>query len=87
MAERIRINLSINEEMNDLLTELADLTGRPKASIVRDFLDNMKPAMEMTRDGLSALKDNKSIAPALQNMINLVEQGTKEMNDFKDEVK
>ena len=87
MTERIRINLSIDDEMNDLLAELAELTGRPKTSIVKDFLYNMKPAMEMTRDGLKALKDNKSIAPALQNMLNLVEDGMKEMNEFNQEVK
>ncbi|HEY9019006.1 hypothetical protein [Thiomicrospira sp.] len=87
MTERIRINLSIDDEMNDLLAELAELTGRPKTSIVKDFLYNMQPAMEMTRDGLKALKDNKSIAPALQNMLNLVEDGMKEMNEFNQEVK
>ena len=87
MTERIRINLSVDKEMNDLLTELAELTGRPKTTIVKDFLDNMQPAMEMTRDGLKALKDNKSISPALQNMINLVEDGMKEMNEFNQEVK
>lgn len=87
MTERIRINLSIDDEMNDLLAELAELTGRPKTSIVKDFLYNMQPAMEMTRDGLKALKDNKSIAPALQNMLNLVEDGMKEMNEFNEEVK
>lgn len=87
MTERIRINLSIDDEMNDLLTELAELTGRPKTSIVKDFLYNMQPAMEMTRDGLKALKDNRSIAPALQNMLNIVEAGMKEMNDFNEEIK
>ena len=87
MTERIRINLSIDDEMNDLLAELTELTGRPKTSIVKDFLYNMQPAMEMTRDGLKALKDNKSIAPALQNMLNLVEDGMKEMNEFNQEVK
>lgn len=87
MTERIRINLSVDKEMNNLLTELAELTGRPKTSIVKDFLDNMKPAMEMTRDGLRALKDNKSMTPALQNMINLVEDGMKEMNKFNQDLK
>jgi len=87
MTERIRINLSVDKEMDSLLAELADLTGRPKTSIVKDFLYNMKPAMEMTRDGLKALKDNKSISPALQNMINLAEDGMKEMNEFNQDLK
>ena len=43
--------------------------------------------MEMTRDGLKALKDNKSVAPALQNMIDLVQSGMQEMNDFNEEIK
>ena len=62
MTERIRINLSVDKEMNDLLTELAELTGRPKTTIVKDFLDNMQPAMEMTRDGLKALKTIRVLA-------------------------
>ena len=85
--ERIRVNLTLSKEMNDLLAELAELTGRPKAVIVRDFLHDIKPALEMTRDGLKALKDNKSVAPALQNMIDLVQEGVKEMNDFNEEIK
>lgn len=87
MKERIRVNLTLSTEMNDLLAELAELTGRPKAVIVRDFLHDIQPAMEMTRDGLRALKDNKSVSPSLQNMINLVESGMKEMKDYESEIK
>ncbi len=57
--------------MTDLLAELAELTGRPKAVIVRDFLNDIKTALEMTREGLKALKDNKSVYPAFQKMRNL----------------
>ena len=85
--ERIRVNLTLSKEMNDLLAELAELTGRPKAVIVRDFLHDIQPALEMTRDGLKALKDNKSVEPALQKMRNLVEDGMKEVNDFNQELK
>jgi predicted DNA-binding protein len=84
--ERIRINLSVSKEMNDLLSELAELTGRPKATIVRHFLHDIQPAMEMTRDGLKALKSNESVAPTLASMLSVVDGKIDEINQLRLEV-
>lgn len=87
MKERIRVNLTLSAEMNDLLAELAELTGRPKAVIVRNFLQDIQPAMEMTRDGLKALKDNKSVAPTLQTMLDIADKKMKEIEEHEELLK
>ena len=47
-----RINLSVDEDLNELLTELAALQGIPKATLVTEYLNQLRPHMEEMRDAI-----------------------------------
>ena len=43
-----RINLSVDDDLNQLLDELSQLTGKPKATLVMELLRESKPCLLYT---------------------------------------
>lgn len=83
---RTRVNLSLEDDMHDILVELSSLTGRSKAGIVTDFLYEVKPALEATVNGLKALKSEDSVNDALQRMLSVADSSVDELNEIRSDI-
>lgn len=86
MTQRNRINLTIPDDLHDLIAELSELTDEPKARIIRNLLYDLKPALQMTRDGLLSLKNNQNIDSTLSRMFEVVESEANKAKAIKDEL-
>ncbi len=64
-----RINLSVDEDMNELLAELAALQGIPKATLVTQYLDMLRPHMVEIRDAIRMVNEKKDPSPHLRKML------------------
>ena len=54
-----RINLTVSQDTYDMLTELADVQGASRASIVNDLLEASMPALQRALVGLRALQERQ----------------------------
>jgi len=64
-----RLNLSLDPEMNDLIAELAALQGIPKATLVVQYLEVMRPHMIEIRDAIRMVNEKKDPSPQLRKML------------------
>lgn len=64
-----RINVTVDDEMNELITQLADLQGIPKATLITQYLDMLRPHMVEIRDAMKLVNDNKNPSSPLLKMI------------------
>jgi hypothetical protein len=51
MAEKVRLNLQVSNELNNVLEEIADSTGSTKTDVIRQALALMKVAHNAKRNG------------------------------------
>ncbi|MGP5532974.1 hypothetical protein ACTXMK_14605 [Psychrobacter celer] len=64
-----RLNLSLDTDMNELIAELAALQGIPKATLVVQYLDMLRPHMVEIRDAIRMVNDKKDPSPQLRKML------------------
>lgn len=64
-----RINLTIDDDMDELLTELAALQGIPKTTLVHDYLEVLRPHMIEIRDAIRMVNEKKDPSPHLRKML------------------
>ena len=57
--QRNRVNLTLDDEIFNLLTELTSLSNKPKATIINELLADVKPHLKYSIELLSLLKDEK----------------------------
>ena len=58
-TKKTRINLSVDDDMNELLTELASLQGTPKATLITEYLDMLRPHLIDIRDAIRMVNEKK----------------------------
>lgn len=80
-TKKTRINLSVDDDMNELLIELAALQGIPKATLVTDYLEMLRPHLVEIRDAIRMVNEKKDPAPHLRKMLMNTQQ------DFLDVLK
>lgn len=68
-TKKTRINLSVDDDMNELLMELSALQGIPKATLVTDYLDMLRPHMIEIRDAIRMVNEKKDPSPHLRKML------------------
>jgi hypothetical protein len=68
-SKKTRINLTVDEDMNELLIELAALQGVPKTTLVYEYLEAMRPHMIEIRDAIRMVNDKKDPSPHLRKML------------------
>jgi hypothetical protein len=51
MAEKVRLNLQVSNELNNVLEEIADSSGSTKTDVIRQALALMKVAHQAKRSG------------------------------------
>lgn len=80
-SKKTRINLTVDDDMNELLAELAALQGIPKTTLVYEYLEAMRPHMIEIRDAIRMVNEKKDPAPHLRKMLMNTQQ------DFLDVLK
>lgn len=68
-SKKTRINLTVDDDMNALLVELAALQGIPKTTLVHDYLEMLRPHMVEIRDAIRMVNDKKDPSPHLRKML------------------
>ena len=76
-----RINVTVDDDMNELIAELAALQGIPKATLVVQYLDMLRPHMVEIRDAIRMVNEKKDPAPHVRKMLMNTQQ------DFLDVLK
>lgn len=84
-----RVQVTLPWSLWELVTELADLTGTPRSSIIAELLVEVRPALETTIDALKLIKDRPLEAQRLManftaENIGYVMQQQLELNDAID---
>lgn len=62
-TKKHRINLTVDDDLNKLLSELSELTKTPKARLVVDFLKEAEPAFKTMRKGLLMARNSRDKLP------------------------
>lgn len=58
-----RTNITLDDDINAIFQRLADLRGMPKATLIVEYLEAMKPHAESMIEALELVEQNKN--PAL----------------------
>lgn len=65
-----RVQVTIDEETNEILEELYRLTGTPKATTIGEFVAGIKPHLRMSVDLLKKIKANEMEMSDARNVFN-----------------
>lgn len=69
-SKKTRINLTVDDDMNELLSELCDLQGgMPKATLINNYLDMLRPHMIEIRDAIRMVNEKKDPSKHLRKML------------------
>lgn len=68
--QKNRVNLTLDDELFATLTELSGLSGTPKATIINDFLVDIKPNLDLSIDLIKKLKANQMQMSDAKNVFN-----------------
>lgn len=58
-SQKPRLNLTLDDELNDLITDLSVLMGIPKTRVITDVLKDVLPVLTEMRDALELAKEKK----------------------------
>ena len=62
MAQNKRTNLTLDPELDALITEISDLREIPKTRVITEILEESKPQLEIIRDALKTIKNNEAVS-------------------------
>lgn len=57
--QRNRVNLTLDDEIFNLLTELSSLSSKPKATLINELLNDVKPHLQYSIELLTLLENEK----------------------------
>lgn len=67
-SQKPRLNLTLDEDLNEVITDLSQLMGIPKTRVITDLLNDVLPVLSEMRDALRLAKDKKSVIPNLARL-------------------
>lgn len=80
-SRKPRVNLTVDDDMNEILADLAVLTGEPKSTFIMNVLREMKPALVDIRDALqNANKSRAELDKYLFKMVGRANKTTANIN-------
>jgi hypothetical protein len=83
-----RIALSLKPEIYAVISDLADLQQKPKSQVIVDMLDEIKPMLEVIRDGLQEVKSGNDPKAFLRKFGNdLLLDGSEQLGELSKEIK
>lgn len=85
-SNKTRINLTVDSELNELLDNVARLTGTPKARFVLEILNDVKPMLVELVSALESANEKKDYIPNLARMSALANAKTAIINNEMSEI-
>ena len=83
-----RISISLNPDLNAVISDLADLQNKPMSQVVVGILEEMHPMLEMVRDGLKEVKEGTDPKAVLKKFgSDLILDGSEQLGELSKEVK
>lgn len=67
-SQKPRLNLTLDEDLNEIITDLSELMGIPKTRVITDLLKDVLPVLTEVRDALKLAKEKKSVVPNLARL-------------------
>lgn len=67
-SQKPRLNLTLDDELNDVITDLSKLMGIPKTRVITDLLKDVLPVLTEVRDALNLAKEKKNVVPNLARL-------------------
>jgi|Wag4MinimDraft_9_1082661.scaffolds.fasta_scaffold03122_2 hypothetical protein len=64
-SKKTRIALTVEDDLNHVLSELSELTGEPKTKLICDVLNDIVPVYKELVETLKEAKQKKDTLPAL----------------------
>lgn len=68
-TKKQRINLTVDQDLNELLDDIAELTDTPKARFIKDILVDMQPMLIDLRDALKNVESKQSALPQMAKLV------------------
>jgi transketolase C-terminal domain/subunit len=62
-----RTIISLDEDLHQLISDIAELRGMPRSKVITEFLDECKPQFQVVRQALQSIKANEK--PDLQAVL------------------
>lgn len=67
-TKKTRVNLTVDDELNSLLDDVAKFTGKPKATFIVDVLHDLKPMLKELTEALALAEQKKNVIPNLAKL-------------------
>ena len=79
-SQKPRLNLTLDDDLNEIITDLSQLMGIPKTRVITDLLKDVLPVLTEVRDALRLAKEKKSVVPNLARIAASANAGTGVIN-------
>lgn len=88
-SQKPRLNLTLPDSLNDVISDLAELQGIPKTRVITEILMEIEPMLKQTVEALKAVKDNKqdALKIARDYAQNALLESNEKLGAFAQEVK
>ena len=70
--QRNRVNLTLDDELFETLTELSELSGTPRAAIINELLTEVKPQLDLSIDLIKLRANEMQMSDARMVFNNLI---------------
>ena len=61
-SQKPRLNLTLDEDLNEIITDLSELMSIPKTRVITDLLKDVLPVLTEVRDALKLAKEKKTLS-------------------------
>lgn len=68
-SKKTRINLTVDDDLNELLTALSKIDGKPKATLIVDILEQMRPHLTDLLHAMELVEQKKDPSKALNKLL------------------
>lgn len=83
-----RISISLNPDLYDVISDLADLQNKPMSRVVVELMEEMHPVLSQLRDGIKEVKESNNKDEVLKRIGSAVLlDGTDQLGQLSRELK
>ena len=79
-TQKSRLNLTLDDDLQSVIDDIARITKTPKARIITDILRNAYPALDDLRNALVAVQERQDALPHLARISAFVNAETANLN-------
>ena len=68
-SKKTRINLTVDDDLNELQTALSKIDGKPKATLIVDILEQMRPHLTELLHAMELVEQKKDPSRVLNKLL------------------